>query len=136
MMLRFVKCLGAGDGATVDIGLARSVARRGGVRIGFALGVLHCIGRQLVMEQPPKDCGAVRPLSGLGVVCRICRLSCAICTVHGPLWQATRRGDCKSPGFIPDAWLSGAASIRPNDMNGYHSRALPQCGAAAGMTDR
>ena len=39
MVLGFVKCLGAGDGATIDIGLARSVERRGGVRIGFALGV-------------------------------------------------------------------------------------------------
>ena len=39
MVPRFVKCLGAGDGATFDIGLARSVERRGGFRIGFALGV-------------------------------------------------------------------------------------------------
>ena len=39
MVLRFVKCLGTGGGATICIGLARSVERRGGVRIGFALGV-------------------------------------------------------------------------------------------------
>ena len=52
MVLGFVKCLSAGDGATIDIGLARSVERRGGVRIGFALGVLDCIGRRLVMKQP------------------------------------------------------------------------------------
>jgi hypothetical protein len=71
MVLRFVKCLGAGDGATIDIGLTRSVERRGGVRIGFALGVLRYIGRRLVMKQSPKDCGAVGPVSGLGVVCRI-----------------------------------------------------------------
>ena len=52
MVLGFVKCLGAGDRATIDIGLTRSVERRGGVRIGFALGVLHCIGRRLMMKQP------------------------------------------------------------------------------------
>jgi hypothetical protein len=33
MALGFVKCLGAGDRATIDIGLTRSVERRGSVRI-------------------------------------------------------------------------------------------------------
>ena len=45
--------LGAEDRATIDIGLMRSVERRGGVRIGLALGVLHSIRRRLMMKQPP-----------------------------------------------------------------------------------
>jgi len=53
MVLGFIKCLGAGDRATFDIGLTRSVERRGSVRIGLALGVLHSIGRRLMMKQPP-----------------------------------------------------------------------------------
>jgi hypothetical protein len=52
MVLGFIKCLGAGDRATFDIGLTRSVERRGSVRIGLALGVLHSIGRRLMMKQP------------------------------------------------------------------------------------
>ena len=81
MVLRFVKCLGAGDGATIDIGLARSVERRGGVRIGFALGVLHCIGRRLVMKQPPN-----RLWSGgaaLRARCRVPDLSLELRDLHG-----------------------------------------------------
>ena len=69
MMLRFVKCLGAGDGATIDIGLTRSVERRGGVRIGFALGVLRYIGRRLVMKQSPKRLWSGG--AGLRVGCRV-----------------------------------------------------------------
>ena len=52
MALGIIKCLGAGDRATFDIGLTRSVERRGSVRIGLALGVLHSIGRRLMMKQP------------------------------------------------------------------------------------
>jgi hypothetical protein len=51
MVLRFVKCLGAGDGATIGIGLTRSVERRGGVRIGFALGVLRCCPSSEILRQ-------------------------------------------------------------------------------------
>ena len=52
MALGIIKCLGAGDRATFDIGLTRSVECRGGVRIGLALGILHSIGRWLMMKQP------------------------------------------------------------------------------------
>ena len=54
MVLGFIKCLGAGDRATFDIGLTRSVERRGSVQIGLALGILHSIGRRLMMKQPPQ----------------------------------------------------------------------------------
>ena len=53
MVLGFIKCLGAGDRATFDIGLTRSVERRGSVPIGLAFGILHSIGRRLMMKQPP-----------------------------------------------------------------------------------
>ena len=53
MVLGLIKCLDAGDRATFDIGLTRLVERRGSVRICFALGVLHSIGRRLMMKQPP-----------------------------------------------------------------------------------
>ena len=52
MALRLVKCLGASNGATIEICLARSVERDGGVQVGFPLGILHCIARRLVMKQP------------------------------------------------------------------------------------
>ena len=52
MVLGFIKCLDAGDRATFDIGVTRSVERRGSVRIGLAHGALHFIGRRLVMKQP------------------------------------------------------------------------------------
>jgi len=58
MVLGFIKCLEAGDRATCEIGLTRLVERRGSVRICFALGVLHSIGRRLMMKQPPNGlCG-------------------------------------------------------------------------------
>jgi hypothetical protein len=78
MVLGFIKCLGAGDRPTFDIGLTRSVGRRG----GLALGVLHSIGRRLMMKQPPNGCGAA-----LQAGSRVpdCRSSCAICKSHGPL---------------------------------------------------
>src|SRR5580704_12700615 len=53
MVLGFVKCLGAGDRATIYIGPTRSVERRRSVRIGLALSVLHSIARRLMMKQPP-----------------------------------------------------------------------------------
>src|ERR1700722_6710580 len=34
------------------------------------------------------DWGAVGPLFALGDACPICRSSCSICDVHGPLWAA------------------------------------------------
>jgi hypothetical protein len=49
MVLRLIKCLGASN---VEICLARSVERDGGVQVGFPFGILHCIGRRLVMKQP------------------------------------------------------------------------------------
>ena len=52
MVLRLVKCLGASNGATIDIGLARSIKRDDGIQVGFPLGILHYIGRRLVMKQP------------------------------------------------------------------------------------
>jgi hypothetical protein len=53
MVLGFIKCLEAGDRATCEIDLTRLVERRGSVRICFALGDLHSIGRRLMMKQPP-----------------------------------------------------------------------------------
>ena len=88
MVLGFIKCLGAGDRATFDIGLTRSVERRGSVQIGLALGILHSIGRRLMMKQPPNGLWAVGPLSKLDAACWICRSSCAMCKVHGPLCAA------------------------------------------------
>ena len=62
MVLGFIKCLEAGDRATCEIGLTRLVERRGSVRISFALGVLHSIGRRLMMKQPPNGlCGGGTP---------------------------------------------------------------------------
>jgi hypothetical protein len=52
MALGIIKCLGAGDRATFDIGLTRSVECRGSVQIGLGLGILHSIGRWLMMKQP------------------------------------------------------------------------------------
>ena len=52
MVLRLVKCLGASNGATIEICLARSVERDRGVQVGFLFGILNHIGRRLVMKQP------------------------------------------------------------------------------------
>jgi hypothetical protein len=50
MVFRFIEGLHARDGATIGVGLSRSVERRDGVRVGGALGVLHYLRRRLVMK--------------------------------------------------------------------------------------
>jgi hypothetical protein len=50
MVFRFIEGLHARDGATIGVGLSRSIERRDGVRAGGALGVLHCLRRGLVMK--------------------------------------------------------------------------------------
>jgi hypothetical protein len=88
MVLGFVKCLGAGDRATTDIGLTRSVERRGSVRIGLALGVLHGIGRRLMISSPQRTVGRWgRPpalIPRAGFVARAARFA----SPHGPLCAA------------------------------------------------
>ena len=88
MVLGFVKCLGAGDRATIDIGLTRSVERRGSVRIGLALGILHSIGRRLMMKQPPNGLwgGGAALRAGSSVL--DLSLELGDCKVHGPLCAA------------------------------------------------
>ena len=80
MVLRFVKCLGTGDRATIDIGLTRSVERRGSVQIGLALGILHSIGRRLMMKQPLN--GLWGGGAALRAECRVPDLSLELRDLH------------------------------------------------------
>ena len=50
MALCFVEGLGARGGVIVGIGLSRALQCGGGIRIGLALGVVHGLGRRLVMQ--------------------------------------------------------------------------------------
>jgi hypothetical protein len=52
MVLRFVKRLGASNGPTIEICLARSVEHDRGVQVSFPFSILNFIGRRLVMKQP------------------------------------------------------------------------------------
>jgi hypothetical protein len=52
MVLGFVKRLGAGNGATIEICLVCSVEHVGGVQVCFPFGILNHIGRRLMMKQP------------------------------------------------------------------------------------
>jgi hypothetical protein len=50
MVFCFLEGLDARGGVIVAIGLSRALQCGGGIRIGFALGVSHGLGRRLVMK--------------------------------------------------------------------------------------
>jgi hypothetical protein len=81
VVLGFVKCLGASDGVTIDIGLAHSVEGRGGGLTGLALGVLDYIGRRLVVKLP-RD-GLWSSWAALRARCCVPDLSLKLCDLHG-----------------------------------------------------
>jgi hypothetical protein len=81
MVLRFVKRLGASNGATTEICLARSVEHNGGVQVGFPFGILNHIGRRLVMKQPRNGLWSGRTARRTG--CRELDLSLELCDLPG-----------------------------------------------------
>jgi hypothetical protein len=81
MVLRFVKRLGASNGATIEICLPRSVGHDGGVQVCFPFGILNHIGRRLVMKQPRNGLWSGRTACRTG--CRELDLSLELCDLPG-----------------------------------------------------